>query len=232
MSRRPDSLALVASAALALAACDDGPTAQLGRFDGSIHVVNGARTTGAVQVWIDTQVVTRSLEPGQRTPTLWVRSGQRVLALVPPNAPNQAEEVALTVNPDRPRLVVLVNDGTAIEAFVADDTGSIVPEGATKLRVANAANAAGALDIWRQGPGEAAPTRIMTPFPSSSASPYLQAAPGTWTVTVTARDAAATTPGTPLATATLALTAGHRGSMVVVNGATPGTVAIVPVVER
>jgi hypothetical protein len=82
-------------------------------------------------------------------------------------------------------------NATTLSAVLLD-TGGIVPAGKSKLRVTHLSKIAGNIDIWRTQPDFPAPTRIQTPFPYLSTTPFVQSDSGAWEVFITA--AGSTTP--------------------------------------
>ena len=224
--------------ALLLAACssDDAcgaATCPEGGRTARLYVVNAARDLGHLQVWVDDQLVWPSIEPATGTGTIWLEPGAHTVAVVPRGGGSADDEFMLDVSADAPRLVVATNLDGEVRTAVLPDTGSIVPEGATKLRVVHSgAPGMPAVDVWRTQPDFTTNTRVMTPFAAGAASSFIQSTPGTWTVTVTPRDDAANAPANPLATTSVALTAGQRASVVLVPGTTAGSVSLVTVRER
>lgn len=198
-----------------------------------LYVVNAARDLGDLQVWVDDAIVWDRVEPVSGTGTIWLSPGPHTVAIVPRGGGSADDEFTVDVNADRPRLVVATSRNGEVAPMIVADTGSVVPEGATKLRVVHS-GAAGipAVDVWRTQPDFATNVRVMTPFAAGATSTYLQSTPGTWTVTVTPRDSAASAPANPLATASIGLAAGQRASVVLVAGRTAGTVDLVTVRER
>lgn len=65
------------------------------------------------------------------------------------------------------------------------DSSTYMSNGKSQLRVANLAAATGAIEIWRSEPGSPG-SRMMSPFPSGTASSYLEGDPGVWEVWTTA----------------------------------------------
>lgn len=174
-----------------------------------------------------------SIEPATGTGTIWLKPGAHTVAVVPRGGGSADDEFTLDVSADAPRLIVATNLDGEVRTAILPDTGTIVPEGATKRRVVHS-GAAGipAVDVWRTQPDFASNVRVMTPFAAGAASSYLQSTPGTWTVTVTPRDSAASAPANPLATTSVALASGQRASVVLVAGPTAGSVSLVTVRER
>jgi hypothetical protein len=219
--------------ALALTACSDDPcdgTCPIDRFETSLYVVNAAPSLGPIRLYVDYAVARNRIEPRASSGTVWLHPGLHVVALERPGSGLQPEEFDVELRDGVPRVLVALPAGNTYDALVTGDTGSVVPDGATKVRVINAVEGS-SVDIWRTQPDFATPVRVQSPFPFEAVSPYLQSTPGTWTVTVTPRNDAATSPANPLATASLALASGQRGTFVLVPGATGGSVQLVPVKE-
>jgi hypothetical protein len=75
-------------------------------------------------------------------------------------------------------------NATTLNAVLLD-TGGVVPAGKSKLRVAHLSKLAGNIDIWRTQPDAPTPTRIQTPFPYLSTTPFVQSDSGAWEVFIT-----------------------------------------------
>ena len=219
--------------AFALAACSDDPcggsTCPLGQYETGLYVVNAAPTLGNLRLYVDLELQRNGIQPRTSSGTVWLHPGEHLVAFERPGTGIEAEEFLVDFQAGAPRVLVAIPSDTTYDAIIATDTGSIVPAGATKLRVINAGS--NTVDIWRTQPDHAEPVRIMTPFAFKAESPYLQSTPGTWTVIVTPRNDAATTPVNPIATASITLAAGQRGTMVLVPGSTAGTLTLVPLRE-
>jgi hypothetical protein len=229
-------LLLLAVPVVALAACSDddctGPTCPGTPLPaGSLNVVNAANALGALQLIVDNEVQRLRIEPGTSSGLIQLEPGDHSVVLLRVGVTNQQAQVTVRLHDSIPRLVVAYDSSGFVRPIVVADTGATVPEGKTKLRVMHAAAGAPALDVWRTQPDFATPVRIMTPFEYKAASAYIQSTPGTWTVTVTPRDAGATAPTNPLAQTSVALASGERATVVLVPGSTAGSVALVRVDE-
>ena len=229
--------ALASLALVLLAGCSSNDecgvsTCSSESLKGRLYVVNAARDLGDMQVWVDDNIVWDRVQPATGTGTIWLRPGPHNVAIVPRGGGSAADEFTLDVSADVPRLVVATSLNGAFDPKVIVDTGAVVPDGATKLRVVHSGANLPALDVWRTQPDYTTNIRIMTPFAAGAVSPYLQSTPGTWTVTVTPRDSTATAPANPFATTSVELTSGQRASVIIVAGRTAGTVDLVTVKER
>jgi hypothetical protein len=229
-------LLLLAAPVAILAACSDddctGPTCPgTPPLASGLNVVNAANSLGALQLIVDNEVARLRIEPGTSSGRIELEPGEHSVVLVRIGFANQQVQFNVQLRDSVPRLVVAYDSSGLVRPLVVADTGALVPEGRTKLRVMHAAAGAPAVDIWRTQPDFATPTRILTPFEYKAVSAYLQGTPGTWTVTVTPRDAGATAPANPLAQASVSLDAGERATVVLVPGSTAGSVALVKVPE-
>ena len=148
---------------------------------GRLLVVNGARNAGDVRIFIDGTyegalplgLVAQTIElTGPHT--LEVRRGNNDPGFVHSFTAVAGQTVA----------VVAFDSLGNLRPSVLTDTGAVVPAGATKLRVAHYAAAAGPIDIWRTQPDFATPTRTMFPFSYLDQTPYLQSTPGDWRILV------------------------------------------------
>lgn len=74
-------------------------------------------------------------------------------------------------------------DGTV--GVTALDTGAIAPAGKSKVRVALLSQTLGAVDVYRIQPDFRTPTKIQTPFPYLTTSPFVQSDSGAWEVYAT-----------------------------------------------
>jgi hypothetical protein len=229
-------LLLLALPVAVLAACSDddctGPTCPgTPPLAGGLNVVNAAGSLGALQLIVDNEVARLRIEPGTSSGLIELEPGDHSVVLVRVGFASQQSQLMIRAGDVVPRLIVAYDSAGLVRPIVVADTGALVPEGRTKLRVVHAAAGAPEVDVWRTQPDFATPTRIMTPFAWKATSSYLQSTPGTWTVTVTPRDASATAPANPLAQASVALASGERATVVLVPGATAGSVALVQVPE-
>lgn len=83
--------------------------------------------------------------------------------------------------------VAAVHTSGFVAAAVLDDTASVVPPGATKLRVMNLALGAGALQVYRTQPDYQTPVAWQIPFNYQSdptSAPFYQSTVGSWELRV------------------------------------------------
>lgn len=163
---------------LATACCTTGPA--------SLRVVNAF--TSPVDVLIDGQVVIGSLAPGA-IGTAAPASGSHTLALVPTSSGASAfQSITTTTGALRTIAAVRRSDGTVAGA-VLDDTNSVVPAGATKVRVLHLAANVGTLQVYSTQPDYQELVSWQFPFdyqpePTSASAPFYQSTVGSWEVRV------------------------------------------------
>jgi len=177
-------------AALAgLASCSDGvvdpnddgeitgPKAQL-------RVIQTLSGVAPLDVIVGGRVVLESLAFG--TPSIFVdvpAGTQQVgFRLAGTTAAPHASSVAFTANDSV--TIFTIDSSSIINPWVLTDTGSVVPSGKSKLRVAHFAGNAPAVDIWRTQPDWQQFVTIQFPFRYGEASPYVQSDPGEWRILV------------------------------------------------
>ncbi|HEY0996772.1 MAG TPA: DUF4397 domain-containing protein [Gemmatimonadaceae bacterium] len=147
----------------------------------AVRVVNA--TNAAVDVYIDNTYAIPALGAGVVSPGVILQAGIHQVQFT---RPRQGTVLASTSVPmDRNALrtaVAFPGSGLEMLATTLSDTGAIVPEGKTKLRVSNFSQQA--IRIYRRQPDFPDSVAIMTPFNYGATSPYLQSFPGTWEVLV------------------------------------------------
>jgi len=77
----------------------------------------------------------------------------------------------------------------SVASAVLDDTGSVVPAGATKVRVLHMAPNAGVLQVYRTQPDYPQPVSWQFPFtyqaqPNSLSAPFFQSTVGSWEIRI------------------------------------------------
>lgn len=178
---------LFASGAIViLAACDStGPLTKGGLApDQQLRVVNAF--TGPVDVLIDGTVAIPSLAAGS-VGTAGATSGTRNIVLRPVGGAASAPQ-SITVSSGTLHTIAAVRASNgAINSAILDDTGSIVPAGATKVRVLHLAPNAGEIQVYRTQPDFQQMSRWQFPFtyqaePNSLSAPFFQSTVGTWEV--------------------------------------------------
>lgn len=125
----------------------------------------------------------------------------------------------VTVAAGRSLTLVSYDSLGLLRPAVLEDSNATVAAGASKLRVAHFAAAAGAIDIWRTQPDYATPIRIMFPFNYRDVSPYVASTPGAWRVLVSTAiaDPAGPMPDTLAMTGSLTVGDGEARTVVVVD---------------
>ena len=183
--RRSVVVSLLAS--VVLAGCSSDPTtAANGGANAGLLVINA--NVAPVDILMDGAVVKGAVAPGQVT-TLTASTGSHVLELRQTGAATgSTASFATSARYQRAFAAVRTSSG-ALAAATLDDTGSVVPAGATKLRVLHLAAVAGELQVYRTQPDYQTPVRWQFPFtyqpePTSLSAPYYQSTVGTWEVHV------------------------------------------------
>ena len=128
-------------------------------------------------------------------------------------------------------IVVGLDSAGRVTPSLLADTGSMVPAGATKLRVANMTSAATPISIWRTQPDYATMIRVQFPFHYRDVSAYLQSTPGDWRVMVSSEvntTGSVPMPDTLATSGAIVIPDGSSRTVVVVN-AVGGGVAVVVV---
>jgi len=168
------SVALLISAVACLSdTTDPGPR------DAQMRVVNASNTivsilvdnTSTLQDVEQSNVAAFFLAPGSHHLNI---QGSGVNLVVDLTATSQGVVTAFVFN---------AADGTV--GVTAIDTGAIAPAGKSKVRVALLSQAMGAVDIYRIQPDFRTPTKIQTPFPYLTTSPFVQSDSGSWEVYAT-----------------------------------------------
>ena len=174
-------IALFAMTAVLGSACGDS-LVDVGVRHAGVRVINASSVP--FDVLIDGGVSIPALSVATVSPPVPVTAGAHIIGL-------RVNGVVTSINvqtTDGQTLTTVAVPGTAssVTASVMVDTGSIVPEGKSKLRVVHLASGVPAIEIWRTQPDFQTPVHIMTPFAYLAQSPYLQSDPGAWEVFITA----------------------------------------------
>jgi len=171
-----------------LAACtgDTPTTTCCTTGNGAVRVVNAYN--GSVDVLIDGAVAIPSLAAGV-VDTARTVEGSHTIAFRPVgSSTGQSQPVTTQVGTLSTIAAVRASSG-AVASAVLDDTGSVVPAGATKLRVLHLAPNAGELQVYRTQPDYQTPVSWQFPFtyqsqPTALSAPYYQSTVGTWEVRI------------------------------------------------
>ena len=207
----------------AIAACSkDSTTAPVVTSGGqSLRVING--NTTAVDVLVDGTVTNTAVPAGQ---TIMVGSqgvGPHIIGIRAVGG-TAVSNVSFSLPGGETRTVAAhrASNGS-LAASVLDDTASIVPAGATKLRVLHLSPNTGELQVYRTQPDyNVAPVRWQFPFNyqtdlSAPAAPFYQSTPGTWEVRIWQTPASADGWANALIKFTIPLGSGERKTIVIVD---------------
>jgi hypothetical protein len=221
----------LAGCVLALSACALNNDNQQASGNGILHIVNAARQMGDLHIYIDgtdhgplavADVGTASGIGGLHV--LEVRTGSGLPGFTYNFAIAGSEAIT----------VVVTDSSGALNHVVLVDSNTVVPAGASKLRVGHFAKTIGPIDVWRTQPDYATPIRLAFPFPYGFTSNYVQSTPGDWKVlvsdTIPAATPTAPMPDTLGMTAAITVPDGGSRTVIIVDGATPHTASFVVMV--
>ena len=168
-----------------VAACDSNPSApnSLGGQP-ALRIINAF--TSPVDVLVDGQVAVSGMAAGA-IDTIGPSLGAHTVTLRAGSA-SSAQSITTAAGALNTVAVVRSSSG-AVGSAVLDDTNSVVPAGATKLRVIHLAPNAGTLQVYRTQPDFATPVSWQFPFnyqpdPNSLSAPFFQSTVGTWEVRI------------------------------------------------
>jgi hypothetical protein len=167
-----------------LAACgSDTTTGTSGQI--GLRVINAY--TAPVDVLIDGTVVMSSLAAGAIATTS-PATGSHTLMLRPTSGASLSQSITSTAGTVSTIAVLRASSG-ALSSAILDDTNSVVPAGATKVRVLHLAPNAGTLQVYRTQPDFPTPVSWQFPFtyqatPTSLSAPFYQSTVGTWEVRI------------------------------------------------
>lgn len=212
----------------ALAACrSDGATGCCPAGDPSLRVVNGFTT--AVDALIDGEVVIQGLAAGA-VGTTDIAPGGHTLVLRPAGAGAPVSR-PITIATGAVNTIAAVRAaGGALGSAVLDDTGSVVPAGATKLRVLHLAPNAGTLQVYRTQPDYQQPISWQFPFnyqpdPTSLSAPFYQSTVGSWEVRIWQAPADSTGWATAPVQVVVPLGGGEKKTILILDAAGGGVKA-------
>jgi hypothetical protein len=214
-------------AILAVAGCESDPAGANGN-SGTLQFVSGVH--GNVDVIVDGTVKLTDVPLGASMPII-VGIGPHNVTVRKVGGATGVTRIATVLEGDR-AIIVATDSAGAPRPSVLLDTSAVVPAGATKLRVVHLAAAAPAITAWRTQPDFATETRVQFPFPYDAVSPYLQSTVGDWRVMISSEDNTAGTvpmPDTLANSGLIAIPSGESRTVVVVDGATAGSVQLVVV---
>ncbi len=169
-----------------IASCDNYTT--IGCCTGgrpALRVVNAF--TSPVDVLIDGNLVVAAL-PAGAIDTAIFPTGVHTLALRPTGSAT-AVTTSIDIASALRTIAVVRSSSGALASAVLDDTNSVVPAGATKVRVLHFAPNAGTLQVYRTQPDYQQPISWQFPFdyqaePTSLSAPFYQSTVGSWEVRI------------------------------------------------
>jgi hypothetical protein len=116
-----------------------------------------------------------------------------------------------------------------VTAAVLDDTASVVPAGATKLRVIHLALGAGTLQVYRTQPDYQTPVAWQIPFnyqSDPSSAPFIQSTVGSWEIRVWSSPADSSGWSSATTRVTIPLASGEKKTAVILDDPLRGGVRI------
>lgn len=184
---RPLALASIAALATGVACAGDTtvPTCCT-TGNPSLRVVNAI--TSPVDVLIDGNVAISSLSPGT-IGTAAAPSGSHSLILRSTQLAASTPRSITTTDGSIATVAAVLTASGAVQGALLDDTNSVVPAGATKVRVLHLAPNAGTIQVYRTQPDFQTPIDWQFPFnyqsdPTSISAPFFQSTVGTWEIHV------------------------------------------------
>ena len=171
-------LAIGCSSETGTSCCSVGPVA--------LRVVNAY--TVPVDVLIDGSVAVPALAAGA-IGTASPASGAHTLELRPTGSVASVSQSLTTTAGAINTIAVLRASNGGLTSAILDDTNSVVPAGATKVRVLHFAPTAGTLQVFRTQPDYQRPISWQFPFtyqatPTSLRAPFFQSTVGSWEVRI------------------------------------------------
>lgn len=170
-----------------IAGCaSDSATACCTMGEPAVRVINAFTTP--VDVLIDGSIAISALAPGA-IDTAGAASGSHTVLLRPTGSAASASQSVTTATGALSTIAVVRNSSGAVASAVLDDTNSVVPSGATKVRVLHLAPNAGTLQVYRTQPDFQQPISWQFPFnyqpdPTSLSAPFFQSTVGSWEIRV------------------------------------------------
>lgn len=214
---------------LAVVACggesDDGNGP--GTPGGSLQVIQAAESTATLDVLVDGAVVVSSLATGTASSPIDVAPGDRTVSFRRTGGATSPNTLSLAVAADSSYTAVVIDSAAVLNPIVLTDTGSTPALGRTKLQVANFAQLAGPIDVYRRQPDFDGLVTLVFPFAYRTLSGYVQSDPGDWQVLIATEARVDGHPSdvpqdTLLIVEPISLTAGQAATVVIVDKAGGG----------
>jgi hypothetical protein len=202
-----------------LAACAGDPTSCCASGQPTLRVINAF--TAPVDVLIDGTVVIGALAEATSA-TASPAAGGHSLILRPVGSSTSVSQAITTTTGALGTIAVVRSSSGALETAVLDDTNSVVPAGATKVRVLHFAPNAGTLQVFRTQPDYQQPIAWQFPFnyqsaPTSLSAPFYQSTAGSWEVRVWQQPADASGWAGAAVKVVLPLTSGEKRTIVILD---------------
>lgn len=155
----------------------DNPTPQ----DTQIRVINAA--SSSINILVDGAGQLEAVSPSSIS-AMFLAAGSHQLTIQ--TAAGLSTTIPVTTVSGQVSTTYAYSPNATTLSAVLLDTGGVVPAGKSKLRVSHLSKLAGNIDVWRTQPDFTIPTRIQTPFPYLSTTPFVQSDSGAWEVFITA----------------------------------------------
>lgn len=184
--RHITKLATLVFLAVVVGCGSDGPVDCCHLDQPGVRVVNAFTTP--VDVLIDGAVAIAALPAGS-VGTAAPALGSHELVLRPTGGSVSTTQSITTATGALNTIAVVRAPSGAVATAVLDDTGSVVPAGATKVRVLHLAPNAGVLQVYRTQPDYQQPISWQFPFtyqsqPDPLSAPFYQSTVGSWEIRV------------------------------------------------
>jgi hypothetical protein len=184
----------------------------------SLRVINAFTTP--VDVLIDGNLAISALAAGSVGKTA-TSSGNHTLMLRPSAGASMSQSITTTTGALSTIAAVRTSSGS-VSTAILDDTNSVVPAGATKLRVLHLAPNAGELQVYRTQPDYQTPISWQFPFtyqasPNSLSAPFYQSTVGSWEVRIWQTPAGASGWATAPVKVVVPLGSGERKTIVILD---------------
>lgn len=202
-----------------LAACAGDPISYAAHGPPTLRVINAFTTP--VDVLIDGTVAIGALAAATSATASPVAGGH-TLVLRPVGSGSSVSQAITTTTGIVGTIAAVRALSGALAAAVLDDTNSVVPAGATKVRVLHLAPSAGTLQVFRTQPDYQQPISWQFPFnyqpvPTSLSAPFYQSTVGSWDVRVWQQPADASGWAGATVKVVLPLTSGERRTIVILD---------------
>ena len=214
------SMKLLSVVALcAVASCDVGTSIAGVSGDPSLRVVNAF--TSPVDVLVDGNISIAAMAAGTIS-TTFAAPGTHTLVLRPTGSGASISQSITSAVGALSTIAVVRSASGSLSSAVLDDTNSVVPTGATKVRVLHLAPNAGTLQVYRTQPDFQTPTSWQFPFnyqpdPTSLSAPFYQSTTGSWEVRVWQTPADASGWATAPAKVIIPLASGEKATVVILD---------------